>query len=79
MKKLTLEKLLEVGKSAPVDGEFGLNACKEDIKIFLKMCKRYGEERSLYELLEIYVERAKADELFYATMIYACWQLINGN
>ena len=77
MKKLTLEQLIEVGKSAPREGAFGIEACKEEIKFFLEMCKRHGKSRSLYELLWIYVERANTDVFFNATMVYACWELIN--
>lgn len=82
MKKLTLEQLIEVGKGAPHDGEFGLTACKEEIKFLLEIYKRHCKERSLYALLAIYVDRANADTndlLYHATMVYACWQLINGN
>lgn len=79
MKNLTLEQLLEVGKNAPYDGEFGIKACKKSIKEFIEMCKRYGKECSLYDLLQVYAERANKDLLFNATMVYACWQLINGN
>ena len=79
MKKLTLEQLLEVGKKAPLDGEFGIKACKKSIKDFIEMCKRHGKEKSLYELLGVYVERAnKKDKFYNATMVYACWELING-
>lgn len=78
MKKLTLEQLLEVGKKAPLNGEFGITACKEEIKFFLEMCKRQGKERSLYELLGVYVDRANKDKFYYATMVFACWELING-
>lgn len=78
MNKLNLEQLLEVGKSAPRDGENGINSCKKEIEFFLEMCKRHGKERSLYELLGVYVERAQTDVLFNATMVYACWELING-
>ena len=79
MKKMTLEQLLEVGKRAPLDGKSGLIACREEIKFFIDMCKRQGIEKSLYELLGVYVERANTDAFFNATMVYACWQLINGN
>lgn len=77
MKKLTLEQLIEIGKSAPRDGEVGINSCKEEIKFFLDMCKRHGKKHSLYELLGVYVERANTDVFFNATMVYACWELIN--
>ena len=79
MEKLTLKQLLEIGKTAPQNGKFGLNECKEEIKFFLEMCKRQGKERNLYELLGIYVERANTDTFFNATMVYACWELINEN
>lgn len=80
MKKLTLKQLLEIGKRAPVDGDFGIKECKEEIVRFLEMCKDYGEEKSLYKLLEIYVDRANTNDLIYhATNVYACWQLINEN
>ena len=78
MKKLTLEQLIEIGKSAPRNGELGIASCKEEIKFFLEMCKRHGIERNLYELLGVYVERANKDVGFNATMVCACWELING-
>lgn len=77
--KKNLKQLLEIGKNAPLNGKFGITACKKEIKFFLEMCKRHGKEKSLYELLGVYVERAKADELYNATMVYACWELINGD
>lgn len=77
MKKLTLEQLIEIGKSAPRDGEIGVEACKKEIKFFIEMCKRHGKERNLFELLGVYVERANSDVFFNATMVYACWELIN--
>lgn len=76
--KKNLAQLLEIGKNAPLNGEFGIKACKKSIKEFIEMCKRHGKEKSLYQLLEVYVERAQADELYNATMVYACWELING-
>lgn len=79
MKKITLEQLLEAGKNAPRNGEFGITSCKKSIKAFIEMRKRQGKEMSLYELLGVYVERAKTiDEVYNATMVYACWELING-
>lgn len=78
MKKLTLEQLIEIGKSAPLDGEYGLKACKEEVKWLLETSKKNGKEKSLYELLGVYVERANSDILFNSTMVYACWELING-
>ena len=77
MRKLTLEQLIEIGKTAPRNGNFGITSCKEEIKFFIEMCKRHGKERNLYELLGIYVERANNDVFFNATMVYACWELIN--
>lgn len=79
MKKLTLEQLIEVGKCAHIDGEFGLKECKEEIVRYVEMCKRNGNEKSLYELLEIEVDRANTSDIIYhATNVYAYWQLING-
>lgn len=78
MKRLTLEQLIEAGKSVPRDGETGINSCKREITFFIEMCKRHGKERSLFELLGIYYERANTDVFFNATMVYACWELING-
>ena len=77
MRKLTLEQLIEIGKGAPRDGNFGINSCKKEIQFFIDMCKRHGKERSLYEMLGVYVERANTDVFFNATMVYACWELIN--
>lgn len=78
MKQLTLEQLLEIGKSAPRDGENGIKSCKKEIKFFVEMCKRHGKDKNLFELLGVYVERANTDVSFYAPMVYACWELING-
>ena len=77
MRKLTLEQLIEIGRNAPRNGEFGITACKKEIKFFIEMSKRQGKEKSLYELLEVYVERANTDAFFNAIMVYACWELIN--
>ena len=78
MKKLTLEQLIEIGKSAPRDGEFGLKEAKDEITFSIELCKRHGHQRSLYEMLGEYVERANNKDIVYnATMVYACWELIN--
>lgn len=78
MKKLTLEQLIEIGRSAPKDGEFGLKEAKEEIKFLVEMSKRGGHERSLYEILGEYVERANTKDIVSnATMVYACWEVIN--
>ena len=73
--KWNLEQLIKMGSNAPLNV---IKACKEEIKFFIEMCKRQDKERSLYELLEVYVERANIDLFYYAKMVYACWELING-
>ena len=69
----TLEKILESEKKNRVeDGAFGIKACKEsiiNIKINL-------QNKSLYQVLEEYVERANKDIMFNKRMILACWELI---
>lgn len=77
MRKLTLEQLIEIGRNAPRNGDFGITSCKKSIKDFIEMCKGHGNEKSLYELLGVYVERANTDAFFNAIMVYACWELIN--
>ena len=78
MKKFTLEQLIEVGKSAPRKGEFGIDSCKREIRRFIEMGKqKFNIDHNLYELLGIYVERVKDDVIYGATMVYACWELIN--
>ena len=34
MRKLTLEQLIEIGKNAPRNGDFGITSCKKSIKDF---------------------------------------------
>lgn len=78
MKKLTLEQLIEIGKSAPRDGDFGLKEAKDEIKFSVELSKRHGHQRSLYEMLGEYVERANnKDTVYNAVMVCACWELIN--
>lgn len=70
----TLEQILEHEKKIrKEDGDFGINACKEfinDIEITLN-------HKSLYQVLEEYVEKANKDIMFNKRMILACWELIN--
>ena len=73
--KKTLEQILENEKAnRHEEGMFGVTACKQAIR---------GDQRytnkSLYELLGEYVERANKDAFFNKTMILACWELINGD
>lgn len=79
MKRLTLEQLIEIGKSAPRDGDFGIKEAKDEIKFLAEMHKRSGHQRSLYEMLGEYVEKANdKDIVSNARMVCACWELING-
>lgn len=69
----TLEEILETEKGRRTEGgSFGITACKKSIKFSQEF-----EKKSLYTLLEEYVERANADILFNRAMILACWELIN--
>ena len=78
MKKLTLEQLIEIGKSAPQDGENGVKEAKNEIKFSVELCKRHGQPRSLYEMLGEYADRANKNDIIYnSVMVYACWELIN--
>ena len=72
---ITIQKKLkrENGKRYLV-GDFGLIACKEDIKSTL----RYRSGATLFTLLEEFVKRANEDMWFNNRMVLACWELING-
>ena len=69
----TLEEILEKEKkSRHEDGQFGINACKESIK----MARELFHE-SYYQQLEKFVKRANEDVFFNDAMVLACWELIN--
>ena len=78
---LTLEEIIktqkklkrEIGKGY-LTGDFGLIACKRDIKSTLA----YRSGATLFTLLEGYVKRANEDMWFNKRMVLACWELING-
>jgi hypothetical protein len=73
MKKQTLEQILaDVKENVAFNGSYGLNACKEHIAWVQKV-----EGKSLYKLLEEYVENANKDTFFNKTMVLACWEMIN--
>ncbi len=72
--KKTLEQILNEEKARRVEGgDFGMKACKDSIKFTVDFFKK-----SLYVLLEEYVERANQDIFFNDAMVLACWELING-
>ena len=69
----TLEQILENEKAHRVEGgDYGVNACKDSIRMTAKYT-----QKSLYQLLEEYVQRANADVFFNDRMVLACWELIN--
>lgn len=73
MEKRTLEQILKKEKQNRCEkGMFGIAACKEAIKFEVEYF-----HKSLYQLLETYVERANNDICFNKTMVLACWELIN--
>ena len=70
---MTLQQILEKEKQYRCEGgAFGIDACKEQIEWEVEHFKK-----SLFELLEEYVERANIDVFFNRAMILACWELIN--
>ena len=70
---MTLAQILaEQSKKRQVSGMFGMKACKEHIEWEVEHFKK-----SLYQLLEEYVECANNDVFFNRAMVLACWELIN--
>lgn len=70
----TLEEILDYEKKhRHEEGDFGIKACKEAIKM-----DRIYDDKSYYQLLEKYVKRANQDIFFNRAMVLACWELING-
>lgn len=70
---ITLEQILTKEKARRYEGgKFGINACKECIEMDVKFYNK-----TLYQLLEEYVDRANKDMFFNRAMILACWELIN--
>jgi hypothetical protein len=70
---MTLEQILEKEKQNRCEGgQFGIKACKECIEF-----EAHYYNKSLYQLLGEYVEKAKTDIFFNRRMILACWELIN--
>ena len=69
----TLEQILEQEKKVRTEsGEFGIRACKDSIRF-----ERRISNKSLYLILEEYVEKVNKDKFFNSTMVLACWELIN--
>jgi hypothetical protein len=70
---MTLETIIKIENEHRCEGgSFGIIACKEQIEWEVRFYKK-----SLYQLLEEYVARAKADVFFNKRMVLACWELIN--
>ena len=77
--KKTLQEILDKEKEhRHEDGTFGINACKEAIESALHIDHKYGGNKTLYTLLEEYVQRANEEIFFNNAMVLACWELING-
>ena len=73
MTKRTLEEIIASEKEKRHEfGDFGIEACKESIEMNAKYFNK-----SLFELLGEYYERANKDVFFNKAMILACWELIN--
>lgn len=73
MKHYTLEQIIEAEKANRVEGgSFGIIACKEEILFSMKYSKK-----TLYQILEEYMESANNDIFFNKRMVLACWELIN--
>lgn len=71
--KKTLSEIIENEKKHRHEGgTFGIKACKESISFQVDVL-----HKSLYALLEEYVERANNDILFNKAMVLACWEMIN--
>ena len=73
IKKKTLEQIIEKEKAMRVeDGDYGIIACKRSIASTQKYFNK-----SLYQQLEEYVNRANSDVFFNDRMVLACWEMIN--
>lgn len=71
--KKTLEELIASEREHRTEnGAFGIIECKKSIAWWLE----YGD-KTLYQLLEEYVERANNDIFFNKRMVLACWEMIN--
>ena len=69
----TLEEILEHEKQHRVTaGMYGVDACKESI-----IWRAKTTNKSLYALLEEYVNNANESVFFNNAMVLACWELIN--
>lgn len=70
---MTLKQILEKQeKRRNENGDYGITACKESIKQQMEW-----DNKSLYQLLEEFVERANKDIFFNNAMVLACWEMIN--
>ena len=70
---MTLEQIITHEKARrSEDGMFGIAACKESVIFY-----RDHLNRSLFQQLEEYVNRANTDIFFNKAMVLACWELIN--
>lgn len=77
--KKTLQEILDYEKAhRHEDGMFGITECKESIRSALAIDHKYGGAKTLYSLLEEYVQRANEERFFNNAMVLACWELING-
>ena len=77
--KKTLQEILDYEKAhRHEDGMFGISECKHSIKSSLEIDHKYGGTKTLYSLLEEYVQRANEEVFFNNAMVLACWELING-
>ena len=76
---MTLEEIIKrEQETRHEDGMYGIKACKESITWELEMSEKYNEGKTLFTILEKYVERANNDVFFNNAMVLACWELING-
>ena len=70
---MTLEQIINKERTYRNEtGLFGLDECKKAIQQEMKLFNK-----SLYQLLEEYVEKANNDIFFNKAMVLACWELIN--
>lgn len=70
---MTLQQIITKEQEHRTEGgDFGIKACKECIAFECEY-----SHKSLYELLEHYVERANNDVFFNRAMVLACWEMIN--
>lgn len=78
-KRKTLQEILEhENRHRREGGVFGIKACKESIISAIEIDHKYGGNKTLYSLLEEYVQRANEEIFFNDAMVLACWELING-